>query len=186
MRRRPHRSIAPGTPLSCDRRSPAHPPWPPLHKGGKEKAPPEFAQRARKETNCGAFPRRSPAHPPWPPLHKGGKERRAPRNLRNELGRKPTVVHSHVALRPTPPGPPFTGGREGKEESAPAESPAHPPWPPLHKGEGEARPRNLRSELGRKPTVVHSHVALRPTPPGPPFTRGIGPRTGRSDATKTG
>ena len=44
------RSISPSTPPSCARRSPARPPWPPLHKGGKEESSlAEFAQRIGKD-----------------------------------------------------------------------------------------------------------------------------------------
>jgi hypothetical protein len=55
--RGPHRLISPSTAASCIRRSPAHPPRPPLHKGGKKEATRAvFAERLRKECSSTATP----------------------------------------------------------------------------------------------------------------------------------
>ena len=81
-RRRPHRSIAPSTPLPCTRGSPVHPPWPPLHKGGKER---ERSRNLRNEFGRSPRVRKSQlCTNPGPPSHSraraisGGYSRTAP------------------------------------------------------------------------------------------------------------
>ena len=113
-------------PLSIGTRHgcPAHPPWPPLHKGGNvgmharlfficrpawpQTTPwPPLHKGGTLGCARGRFPctpRGCPAHPPWPPLHKGG-----------EIGMHAGLfsISLPIVAWPTPPGPPFhKGGKD--------------------------------------------------------------------------